>query len=73
MDSLIQLAIALGRLDHRVELLEKRESVNHIKFPEFSLENMEENEPERSASKMIQDGIDNIMGYTWPPKKDGEE
>lgn len=26
-----------------------------------------------SASALLQEGIDNIMGYQWPPKKGGNE
>lgn len=26
---------------------------------------------DKSASELMQEGIDNIMGYQWPPKKGG--
>lgn len=72
MDGLIKLAIALGRLEHRVELLERGNSAG---FSDFSIpagEETAENEREPSPSELIQDGIKNIVGYTWPPRKDGE-
>lgn len=28
---------------------------------------------EKSASELMQEGIDSIMGYQWPPKKGGNE
>lgn len=28
---------------------------------------------EKGASELMQEGIDNILGYQWPPKKGGNE
>ena len=26
----------------------------------------------RQAERLLQEGIDNIMGYQWPPRREGE-
>lgn len=28
---------------------------------------------DKGASELMQEGIDNILGYQWPPKKGGNE
>ena len=29
-------------------------------------------EDARQAERLLQEGIDNIMGYQWPPRREGE-
>ena len=75
MDGMIELAIAVGRLENRVSELEKQ--LKDAKKEPFSAAGpciatfrsvpVEEKTDEMTADKLIQQGIDNIMGYQWPP------
>lgn len=69
MDSLIELAIYVGRLEQRVKALEEREP-KYTVSPVFG--DTESHTEEKSPDKLLQEGIDNIMGYQWPPTKAGE-
>lgn len=70
MDSLIELAIAVGRLEQRIKQLEERNQAAAMNVsPVFGPEE-EEDEEKKTADKRIQEGIDNIMGYQWPPAKE---
>lgn len=67
MDDLISLAIHIGKLEQRIEALEKNSQKNVVIPP------MEET-VEDNSERLFQQGIDNILGYQWPPvKKDGDE
>lgn len=75
MDGMIDLAIAVGRLEQRVSELEKQlqeARKEPASAPEPCIATMhgvqvEEKTDEMTADKLIQQGIDNIMGYQWPP------
>lgn len=75
MDGLIELAIAVGRLEQRVNELEKqlqetkKEAVPATEPCIATLRGarVEEKSDEMTPDKLIQQGIDNIMGYQWPP------
>ena len=70
MDGLIELAIAVGRLEQRIKQLEERTQTAAMNVsPVFGPEE-EEDEEKKAADKRIQEGIDNIMGYQWPPAKE---
>ena len=71
MDGMIELAIAVGRLEQRVNELE-RQLQEAVSAPEPCIATMhgvqvEEKTDEMTPDKLIQQGIDNIMGYQWPP------
>ena len=75
MDAVIELAIAFGRLEQRVNELEKqlqearKEAVPVSESCIATLRGVqvEEKTDEMTPDKLIQQGIDNIMGYQWPP------
>ena len=75
MDAVIELAIAFGRLEQRVNELEKqleeakKEAVPASEPCIATLRGVqvEEKTDEMTPDKLIQRGIDNIMGYQWPP------
>ena len=70
MDDLISLAIHIGRLEQRISDLEKRIPKVDAVSPPI----VEEEEEENVTDKLFMEGIDNILGYQWPPvKKDGDE
>ena len=69
MDDLISLAIHIGKLEQRIEALEKNSQKNVVFAPVEEEESVEDN-----TERLFQQGIDNILGYQWPPvKKDGDE
>lgn len=70
MDSLIELAMYVGRLEQRIKALEEREP-KYTVSPVFG-DTESRTEDEKSTDKLLQEGIDNIMGYQWPPAKAGE-
>lgn len=79
MDSLIALAIHVGKLEARMEALEAAlEGKNQEKTPHFKAEedeiggDAERSEEERQAEQRFQEGIDNILGYEWPVRKEKE-
>lgn len=75
MDGMIELAIAVGRLEQRVNELEKQlqeAKKEPVSAPEPCIATMrcvqaEGKADEMTPDKLIQQGIDNIMGYQWPP------
>lgn len=87
MDSLISIAIHIGKLEARIQALEARmeprvapEGKTGGKTPGFREEeavcdgDTERTEEERQAEKRFQEGIDNILGYEWPMRKgDGKD
>ena len=74
MDGIMELAIAVGRLAQRVDMLEAllREKNLHTAQREFVQfdQNAPEDGPTSKQDKLLQQGIDNIMGYQWPPAKE---
>ena len=77
MNKLISLALHVGRLEARLEALEKR---LEWEPPEVHVElghaatgaDPKAEEDARQAERLLQEGIDNIMGYQWPPRREGE-
>ena len=84
MDELISLAIYVGKLEARIEALEKKNGGAAPVSLSFS-KDVSEAEPEEEIchrvaveepdeGRLMMEGFDNIMAYQWPPKKkDGEE
>lgn len=80
MDGIIELAIAVGRLEQRVSELEKllkeerKEQAAVLNPCVATLHGAasEETSDEMTPDKLIQQGIDNIMGYQWPPAAEGK-
>ena len=74
MDQSLQLAIALGRLESRIHALEtaleRQCGPTEPPQPEPSPTAQEEG---AQTGRLLQQGIDNIMSYQWPPKKEEEE
>ena len=61
----IELAIRLGKLEARVEALEgKRRQVPAE--PETAAEELTE------SDRKMMEGLENIMSFQWPPRKDGD-
>lgn len=74
MDGIMELAIAVGRLMQRVDVLEallqeKNLHTTQRKFVQFD-QNASEDGPPSKQDRLLQQGIDNIMGYQWPPAKE---
>lgn len=73
MDGIIELAMSVGRLEQRVCELEKllkeeRKEQGAVLNPcVATLHNVtsEETSDEMTPDKLLQQGIDNIMGYPW--------
>lgn len=63
----IGLAFRVGKLEARIEALEKKQGGN------AGGEAPEVPEKEREADRMLREGIDNIMGYQWPRRKGDSE
>ena len=79
MDCLISLAIHVGKLEARIEFLESalngktQEKTPHFKAEEDEIGgDTERAEEERQAEQRFQEGIDNILGYEWPVRKEKE-
>lgn len=76
MDGIIELAIAVGRLENRVSELERmlRQAKQDVLKdpPPVVTPVFGEKEDEMTPDKLIQQGIDNIMGYQWPPAAEGK-
>lgn len=70
MDTLIALAIHVGKLEARIETLEKL--LEKGEKPAFVAPETEITEEQKEEQKLME-GFDNLMSYQWPPKKDGEE
>ena len=68
MNKLISLALHVGRLEARLEALEKRLEWGHA----ATGADPKAEEDARQAERLLQEGIDNIMGYQWPPRREGE-
>ena len=81
MNELISLAVYVGRLEARLESLEKRledrDAPSKVQLglghtvPSAADEGADE--AAQLASRLMQEGIDSIMSYQWPPKREGEE
>lgn len=83
MEGIIELAIAVGRLENRISKMEN--TVADLAKRVSELEKEPEGRPMLSVSleppaddkmtpdKLLQQGIDSIMGYQWPPAKGGNE
>lgn len=71
MDGMIELAIAVGRLENRVSELEKLMKATKQNIPAdpppVVTPVFGEKPDEMTPDKLLQQGIDNIMGYQWPP------
>lgn len=73
MEGIIELALAVGRLENRVNELEKMlRSSKHEEPKEINpcVATMQEGNTDTESDEMTQDrliqqGIDNIMGYPW--------
>lgn len=79
MNEMISLAVYLGKLEARIETLEKRlEGLRDAPRLQLDLRQKADAEDDLAdrdaqlASRMMQEGIDSIMGYQWPPKREGE-
>ena len=79
MNETIALAIYVGRLEARVEALEKKLAERgpvpsvHLDLGRTETAGDEKAEQDaQTASRLMQEGIDNIMAYQWPPAKGGE-
>lgn len=76
MDGIMELAVELGKLTHRVEELEKRvlelEGLCCGAKP-IGWDDMPEEEDKPSADRLLQDGIDAIMSYQSPLEKGGKK
>ena len=77
MNEMISLAIYVGRLEARIEALEKRlDGAEDAPKVRLDLGHSEPAEDELSdkdamlAYKLMQDGIDNIMGYQGPVSRE---
>ena len=79
MNKLISLALHVGRLEARLEALEKRLEWEppapevHVELGHAATRaDPKAEEDARQAERLLQEGIDNIMGYQWPPRREGE-
>ena len=71
MDSMIALAIHVGKLESRIEELERKLLEKSVQ-PTPVAHEVELTEEQKEEQKLME-GFDNLMSYQWPPKKDGEE
>lgn len=79
MNEMISLAVYLGKLEARIETLEKRlEGLRDAPRLQLDLRQKADAEDDLAdrdaqlASRLMQEGIDNIMGYQWPTKREAE-
>lgn len=78
MNEMFSLAVYMGKLEARLEALEKRlEGMDDAPKVQLGMGHKEEGEDPADkdaqlASRLMQEGIDNIMGYQWPPKREGK-
>lgn len=72
MDGIVELAVLVGRLQSRIEALEKR--LSDAGQPVYQTAENQEASPdsgeELSADKLFQQGINNIVGFQWPPRRE---
>ena len=74
MDDLISLAIHIGKLEARIEALEKQPSVGETVPVRLDMgEHEPEEEDEDKYDKRIRDGIASIMGYEYPVQREVRE
>ena len=74
MDDLISLAIHIGKLEARIEALEKQLSVGETVPVRLDMgEHEPEEEDEDKYDKRIRDGIASIMGYEYPVQREVRE
>lgn len=69
MEGIIELAIAVGRLENRVSELEKKLAER----PAAPIAPDPVANDKMTPDKLLQQGIDNIMGYQWPPAREGDD
>lgn len=80
MEGIVELARALGRLEQRMDELEAFVRNPAKKDPGTAgpcIATMrgvpvEEKTDEMTPDKLLQQGIDNIMSYQWPPAGEGK-
>lgn len=76
MDGIMELAVELGKLTHRIEALEKRvlntEAICCGMKP-IGWDDMPEEEEKPTPDRLLQDGIDAIMSYQSPLEKGGKK
>lgn len=74
MDDLISLAIHIGKLDARLEALEKQMNAGETVPVRLDMGGHEpEEEEEDKADRRIRDGIASIMGYEYPVRREVHE
>ena len=72
MNKLISLALHVGRLEKRLEWEPPAPEV-HVELGHAATgADPKAEEDARQAERLLQEGIDNIMGYQWPPRREGE-
>lgn len=69
MEGIIELAIAVGRLENRISELEKK--LAERPAPPIVVDPPADDK--MTPDKLLQQGIDSIMGYQWPPARGGDE
>lgn len=55
----------------RLERIESELLVVHDHMNDCAKNSCGKRAPDKTASELMQEGIDSIMGYQWPPKKGG--
>ena len=74
MDDLISLAIHIGKLEARIDALEKQlDGGKPVPVRLDMGEHEPEEEEEDKADKRIRDGIASIMGYEYPVQREVRE
>lgn len=74
MNDLISLAIHIGKLEARLEALEKQMNTGEAVPVRLDMGGHEpEEEEEDKSDKRIRDGIASIMGYEYPVRREVRE
>lgn len=66
--NLKRILLAVYRIEER-----QKEILDRLQAIEVNGQHGDTESSVNSASALLQEGIDNIMGYQWPPKKGGNE
>lgn len=66
--NLKRILLAVYRIEER-----QKEILARLQAIEVNAQHGDTESSVNSASALLQEGIDNIMGYQWPPKKGGNE